>query len=85
MFFTVSDPNRHAPAGMLCMLPFILLREVDFSICPSNFLKKKVMADNFMGPSVWSFTPVRLFLLGCSGSLGVLAGHIVIVFFNSPL
>ena len=35
----VLDPNRHALAGFSCMLPFVLLRDVSFIVCPSDFLK----------------------------------------------
>ena len=37
MLLDVSKYNRHAPNGIACVLPFILLRDVDFSMGPSDF------------------------------------------------
>ena len=37
MLLDVSDSNRHAPNGIPGVLPFILLRDVDFSMGPSDF------------------------------------------------
>ena len=39
MLVTALEPNRHAPSGIPRLMPFVLLRGVAFSICPSDFMK----------------------------------------------
>ena len=37
MLLDVSESNRHAPNGIPGVLPFILLRDVEFAMGPSDF------------------------------------------------
>ena len=50
MLLSVSDPNHHSPSGIPRLLPFILLRDVSFSMYTSAFMK-------YPFPS-WRLTPV---------------------------
>ena len=40
MLCTVSDPNYHTLYGIPFLLPSILLRDVAFSLWPSDFMKQ---------------------------------------------
>ena len=40
ILFTVSDPSCHASYGTPLLLPFIMFREVAFSLCPSLFMRQ---------------------------------------------
>ena len=40
MLFSVIYPNRHTPAGIPCVPPYILLRGFSFVTWPSSFLKQ---------------------------------------------
>ena len=88
MLFTVSDPSCHAPSGILRLILFILLRDIDFSLFPSTFLNQDSPlwrpAPCFQHYGSLHQLPYFLFCIVASVLLVVWPDILILMFYISP-
>ena len=63
LLVSLLDPNLHTTTMRACMIPFMMLRYADFSMCPSDFLI------NSIHRGVWTHWSI---IMGWSTSLGTI-------------
>ena len=86
MFFTALDPNRHAPFGIPFLLPFILLRDVSFSLWSSVFKTGLYIVTAYpMSPAVRIAPPVAFIVTICVWFLDGLVRQVALQDLDFPL